>query len=213
MNLMQTISKLASDGVDLMLQPLDTKRIGAEAERRGLFMAYMRNATAETLTDELRDRSALFAHVSDEELRAEFEARGMFSTKHAPLSTLVTDAEQRGFSALRYALNGLSETSAKRDASWPTKGEFSVMERAAELCEEAGEAAGNAKKLRRLEIGMAGNRNKDGSKIRDDLEYEIGDVLICAANLANKAGVSLYAGLVRAFNTRSEELGLPERIR
>lgn len=212
MNLMQTISKLASDGVDLMLQPLDTKRIGAEAERRGLFMAYMRNATAETLTDELRDRSALFAHVSDEELRAEFEARGMFSTKHASSSTLIIDAEQRGFSALRYALRELSDTSAKRDASWPTNGKFSIMERAAELCEEAGEAAGNAKKLRRLELGMAGNRVGDVGKIRANLEYEIGDVIICAANLANTAGVDLYSGVKRAFNERSEELGLEERL-
>lgn len=83
MDVIDQIKKLASDGVDLVLQKMDTKRIGAEAERRNLFEAWMRNASNETLAGLLRERKALCAQLTDAELENEFERRELWSDKTA----------------------------------------------------------------------------------------------------------------------------------
>lgn len=81
MDIIEQIKKLASDAVDVALQKFDPKRIGAQAERLGLFQAHIRSVTNETLTDLLRERNGLFSRVSNEELFAEIERREL---KHLP---------------------------------------------------------------------------------------------------------------------------------
>lgn len=127
---------------------------------------------------------------------------------------LLTELERRGVDLIDVVFRLIQFTSAERNARWSSgNGGFSIMERGAELCEEAGEASGNAKKIRRLELGMGGNRKgKTIDELRADLEYELGDVLVTAANLANKGDVSLANGLRRAFNERSASMGFPERL-
>ena len=127
---------------------------------------------------------------------------------------LLTELERRGVDLIMVVFSLIQMTCAERNARWSANnGGFTVMERGAELCEEAGEASGNAKKIRRLELGMGGNRaGKTLDELRADLEYELGDVLVTAANLANKGDVSLADGLRRAFNERSASMGYPERL-
>lgn len=78
MNIIDQIKKLAGGAADLALQKFETKRIGAEAERRGLFEAHLRSVPSGTLTDMKRERTELFVNVSDEELRTEFAKRKLY---------------------------------------------------------------------------------------------------------------------------------------
>ena len=75
MDIIEKIKKLASDGVDMALQTFSSDRIGAEAERRKLFEAWMRNASDETLANLLRERHMLCAQLTDDELRRAFRKR------------------------------------------------------------------------------------------------------------------------------------------
>lgn len=78
MDIIEQIKSLAGGAADKVLEKFDAKRIGAEAERRGLFQAWMRNASNETLIDLLRERRFCFnVLLTDDELKAEFAARGL----------------------------------------------------------------------------------------------------------------------------------------
>jgi NTP pyrophosphatase (non-canonical NTP hydrolase) len=80
---------------------------------------------------------------------------------------------------------------------------------------EAGEAGNVVKKLRRLELGLWGNR-KDGDRTRAELVAKLGeeiaDTFIYLDLLATFYGVDLASAVVSKFNRISEEGGFPERL-
>jgi NTP pyrophosphatase (non-canonical NTP hydrolase) len=76
-----------------------------------------------------------------------------------------------------------------------------------ELAGETGEACNAAKKIARLQRGMAG-----GSDESDNLAEELADVVICADLAAIRAGIDLGAAIVAKFNKTSEKHGFPERL-
>lgn len=96
--------------------------------------------------------------------------------------------------------------------------QWSVLEIAGEMCGEAGEAANVAKKLLRLELGGGrGNAHAEHAiterdQLVDKLKREIGDTIICLAKLAEAGGVQLDDCVRTAFNTKSEQMGFPERL-
>ncbi len=80
---------------------------------------------------------------------------------------------------------------------------------------EAGEAGNVVKKLRRIELGLPGNRSYDDTRreaLLDKLADEIADTFIYLDLLATYYGVDIPAAVVRKFNRVSDELGLPQRL-
>jgi NTP pyrophosphatase (non-canonical NTP hydrolase) len=94
---------------------------------------------------------------------------------------------------------------------------WSVLEWAGAMAGEAGEACNAAKKLKRLEDGMQsinapGRQLSDLQSAKTQVGLEAADTILYAVCLAACVGVDLEYYLRRAFNTKSEEYGFPERI-
>ncbi|MBI1316384.1 hypothetical protein GC167_05930 [bacterium] len=93
--------------------------------------------------------------------------------------------------------------------------QFTMFERAAEVAGEIGELLNAVKKLRRHDMKMPGNY-KPGEQDRDELlrraAYELGDGFVTLFNLAGKLGINAYDCLQMAFNTKSDEMGFPEKL-
>jgi NTP pyrophosphatase (non-canonical NTP hydrolase) len=125
---------------------------------------------------------------------------------------LVTHARGADF------LTHLQEVGAARARRWhPTPAqEFTGLEWAGAMCGEAGEAANVAKKLRRLELAIAGNDASERPALPPELIAKLGrelaDTLIYMVNVASHYGVNLADVTVEAFNNKSIEMGFPERI-
>lgn len=83
---------------------------------------------------------------------------------------------------------------------------WSELEWAGAMCGEAGEAANIAKKLTRFRDNVAGNK-RSYDEYREDLARELGDVIIYAVLLAARCNLDLGAGVIAAFNEKSEEIG------
>lgn len=128
------------------------------------------------------------------------------------MSTSITHARGADF------LTHLQETGAARARRWhPTpEQEFTGLEWAGAMCGEAGEAANVAKKLRRVELSLAGNDKSERPALPPDLIANLGrelaDTLIYMVNVASHYGVNLADATVEAFNNKSAEMGFPERI-
>lgn len=83
------------------------------------------------------------------------------------------------------------------------------------MCGEAGEAANVVKKLRRLDLGLWGNRKLDDStrpKLIAKLATEIADTYLYMDLLATYYGVDVALAIAEKFNAISEEAGFPERL-
>lgn len=84
---------------------------------------------------------------------------------------------------------------------------------------ELGEAMNAAKKLRRIEDGIAnlndepGRQLAEGEAARAKIGEELADVLCYLVLTAERAGVDLNAHAVAKFNAVSERYGFPERLR
>lgn len=93
--------------------------------------------------------------------------------------------------------------------------QFTSFERAAEVAGEIGEMLNAVKKIRRHEMKMPGNY-KPGEDNEDELfkraAYEIGDGFVTLFNLCGKLRLDAYNCLQLAFNTKSDEMGFPEKI-
>lgn len=93
--------------------------------------------------------------------------------------------------------------------------QFTTFERAAEIAGEVGELVNAVKKLRRHDMKMPGNY-KPGEADRERLlrkaAYEIGDVFVTAFNLCVKLDIDSWQCIQVAFNTKSDEMGFPEKI-
>lgn len=138
--------------------------------------------------------------------------------------TLIEEMRSRGFTCIpqhvtnslpKVTLDGMQRIHEERNVRWSAGGPgYSTFERAAEVAGEVGEMINEAKKLRRVELGMVGNRpDRDTrEKCLEALKYEAGDVLVTLFNVANQAGFSLFDGVQMAFNTKSMQLNFPERL-
>lgn len=93
---------------------------------------------------------------------------------------------------------------------------WSGLEWAGAMCGEAGEAANVAKKLRRLELDLAGNavseRKLDEAELRVKLGCECADTVIYAMLLCSRYGIDLEDAIRDTFNHKSELMDFPERF-
>lgn len=76
-----------------------------------------------------------------------------------------------------------------------------------ELAGECGEACNVAKKIERERLGFNGGRYD-----KEALASELADVVICADLVAQLLDIDLGAAVVRTFNSKSVQMGFPERI-
>lgn len=78
---------------------------------------------------------------------------------------------------------------------------------------ELGEAANVAKKLKRIQDGIPGNKpGEDEATLRAALGKEIADVMIYLDLLAAREGIDLAAAVIAKFNATSERVGFPDRL-
>lgn len=107
----------------------------------------------------------------------------------------------------------IQSINAQRAERWHANSPgWSGLEWAGAMCGEAGEAANVAKKLRRWEQGLPGNRDVTPEVLRRELGEECADVFLYLCLLASHYGLNLEQEIVRKFNQKSLEQGFPERI-
>lgn len=105
----------------------------------------------------------------------------------------------------------LSEANEARQAHWGGNENWTLADWSNAVAGEVGEACNIVKKIRRPELGTTGN-SEEVAALYPKLESEIGDVLIYLDLLAKKAGTTLDRAVMRAFNEKSEALGMPVRL-
>lgn len=76
---------------------------------------------------------------------------------------------------------------------------------------ELGEAANVAKKLNRVRDGIPGNKQTP-DELRAKLRRELGDVFVYLDLTAQAHGFNIVDAAIDVFNSKSEEIGYPERI-
>ena len=94
-----------------------------------------------------------------------------------------------------------------RQVEWDASVKVDGSYKANELAGEVGEACNVVKKLERERLGMKGSR-----ATVQQLEDELGDVLICVDLLAMHYGIDPTAAALRKFNQTSEKVGLRTRV-
>jgi len=118
-------------------------------------------------------------------------------------------------------INELSEISLQRSERW--HGERGIeawtpLEWAAAMAGEAGEACNAAKKLKRLEDGVASINEPerhfiDVAEAKMAIAREVADTILYALLVARRVGVTDVEMCLRTvFNKKSEEYGFPERL-
>lgn len=105
----------------------------------------------------------------------------------------------------------LREGNLARQAYWGGSENWTLADWSNAMAGEAGEACNVVKKIRRVELGTTGNK-KPTEQYYDQLETEIGDVLIYLDLLAAKAGLNLANCVWRSFNEKSDALNMPVRL-
>lgn len=94
--------------------------------------------------------------------------------------------------------------------------QWSGLEWAGALCGEAGEAANIAKKLRRIELELEGNQYSDHliekTGLVPMLAHECADTFLYLVLLAARYDINLAEAVRERFNSKSTEMGFPERI-
>lgn len=98
-----------------------------------------------------------------------------------------------------------------RQSHWGGSDNWTIADWSNAVAGEVGEACNVVKKIRRPELGTIGN-GKDVAVYYVQLESEIGDILIYLDLLAKKAGTTLDRAVMRAFNEKSEALGMPVKL-
>lgn len=110
---------------------------------------------------------------------------------------------------LRFA--DLRRANVERQEHWGGSENWTLADWSNAVAGEVGEACNVVKKIRRPQLGTVGN-DADAPKYYAQLESEIGDVLIYLDLLAKAAGFTLDTCVSRAFNEKSEKLGMPVRL-
>lgn len=108
-------------------------------------------------------------------------------------------------------LHELRAANLARQSYWGGSQNWTLADWSNALAGEVGEACNVVKKIRRPQLGTTGNSEDVPSYYRQ-LESEIGDILIYLDLLAAAAELDLSQCLKRAFNEKSEKLGMPVRI-
>lgn len=94
--------------------------------------------------------------------------------------------------------------------------QWTVLEWAGALCGEAGEAANIAKKIRRNDFELDGNRYSDhvlqAHELREKLAHECADTFLYLVLLAASYDIDLEDAIRERFNSKSIEMGFPERL-
>jgi NTP pyrophosphatase (non-canonical NTP hydrolase) len=114
-------------------------------------------------------------------------------------------------------IDEFQEVNAKRATKWHKKGlqDWSLLEWAGAMCGEAGEAANNAKKIRRLDMDLpnkeAGIDSSDMVKLKMKLATEVADTIIYGLIILSMLNVVASEELADVFDKKSEEYGFPER--
>lgn len=104
-------------------------------------------------------------------------------------------------------LNKLRKANYERGIAWADGGEFSPLFMATEIGGEVGELLNVIKKLER-----AKNFERGSTATHEQLEDEIGDVLICLDRIAEYYDVDIAEVTARKFNKTSEKVDLPQRL-
>jgi NTP pyrophosphatase (non-canonical NTP hydrolase) len=105
-------------------------------------------------------------------------------------------------------LKTLLEANLKRQKVWCPDVKPDLSFRGNELAGEVGEACNVIKKLERERHGWRGSRDT-----KEHLGEELADVIICTSLIALEAGIDLSEAVVAKFNSTSEKLGLPVRLK
>lgn len=77
---------------------------------------------------------------------------------------------------------------------------------------EFGEAANVAKKLRRAQSGIRGNKETE-YELRVKLRHELGDVLVYLDLLAQSLGFNIFDAAREVFDSKSREIGYTEETK
>lgn len=104
-------------------------------------------------------------------------------------------------------LTDLRRANVARDREWAKGGDLGLAFHTIELGGECGELLNKIKKVLREEMGLPGSRTT-----KEEIETEMGDVLICLDLVAMKLGVDLNLSVCRAFNEKSEGMGFTTRL-
>lgn len=104
-------------------------------------------------------------------------------------------------------LRVLQAANASRQDEWPGAQAVTPSYRGNELAGEVGEACNVIKKLERIRLGIAGSTDTV-----EHLAEELGDIIICAALIANDFGIDLSASTRDKFNATSAKIGLLSRV-
>ncbi len=98
-------------------------------------------------------------------------------------------------------LTELQNALADRNAEWDPDSKLTIEFFAVELAGETGEACNIVKKMLRAKLGIKGSLAS-----MQDLKDELEDVIICAALVANAAGIDL--NVADKFNATSKKIGI-----
>lgn len=118
-------------------------------------------------------------------------------------------------------INEMFAINLSRARRWHPGGieEWSALEWAGAMAGEAGETANAAKKLKRIETGMANidtsqpENSDDFQKAQWKVLKEAADTIIYGLLVMARAGATdPEAVLASVFNRKSEEYGFPERL-
>lgn len=119
-----------------------------------------------------------------------------------------------GYPSYDLTLERVSRTNHERCLEWHPGGlsDWSLLEWAGAMCGEAGEAANEAKKIKRVDDGIKGSNVETRDALIAKLRKEIGDTYLYLDLLAQAAGLTLEDCVVDAFNRTSEKQGFEQRL-
>lgn len=106
----------------------------------------------------------------------------------------------------------LRAANESRCAQWHGLSDWSVMEWACAMAGEAGEACNVAKKIKRIETGIAKNPAEIGVDLVPDLAEECADVMLYLDLLCASRGIDLASAVVAKFNAVSERYDFPQHL-
>lgn len=119
-------------------------------------------------------------------------------------------------SLVKLSFQKLRHANVSRCDQWHGISTWSVMEWACAMAGEAGEACNVAKKIRRIEQGIAKRKEEttpDAMKKQiAKLAEECADTLIYLDLLAASQGIDLEAAVIAKFNSVSEQYEFPQRL-
>ena len=105
------------------------------------------------------------------------------------------------------SFDNLRRANDKRQQEWPGSDQADLEFRTIEVAEEAGEIAGAVKKLLRSQRGIKGT-----TADLNDIEDEMGDLIVSLDLLASELGIDLGEAVVSKFNKTSHKYELQTRL-